>query len=515
MSNNVNAKPKKVSGNTAVKSNGAKKPHRNERAHQLKIYAIGSVLILLAIVLLANVLLDKVLGNALTFDFSVSRGNVISDTSVQFLDSLPQDTKIRIVGLFERPQSFYESKYQYIIPVLDDYVKKSNGKVSVEYIDMQKNPGIIQTLDPNGVYDLTKFSGYYVVSYNGKIDLIDPVSCYTIDTALLEETDRFYATGINTEYTFTNSMMSLVKGYTNKAYFVTGLKENGSAQLKKMMNSMGIETADLDATAAFKVPADCNLLILNGPNADITDMMYVEIKSYVENGGKVIAAVDYSLDNVNEPYTNLNRLLNEMNINVEHCMVSENDPSYQLNTMINDSQADIAERYKDFTSEKKVHITLARPVTDSATQNKNYSTYNVLMTSAKATKSVADENNQAKQIDSAQGVINVAMHSSFNIDNAGEIYVFGTVNFTSDVYFEQFTLSDRNADFIRSTIRSMLPTSAQYNIDIPVKQLAGNRLNQNKATVSVSTAVMIVFMIVLPLILSSMAVIVYNKRKNL
>jgi hypothetical protein len=244
-------------------------------------------------------------------------------------------------------------------------------------------------------------------------------------------------------------------------------------------------------------------------------MMYVEIKSYVENGGKVIAAVDYSLDNVNEPYTNLNRLLNEMNINVEHCMVSENDPSYQLNTMINDSQADIAERYKDFTSEKKVHITLARPVTDSATQNKNYSTYPVLMTSAKATKSVADENNQAKQIDSAQGVINVAMHSSFNIDNAGEIYVFGTVNFTSDVYFEQFTLSDRNADFIRSTIRSMLPTSAQYNIDIPVKQLAGNRLNQNKATVSVSTAVMIVFMIVLPLILSSMAVIVYNKRKNL
>ena len=204
-----------------------------------------------------------------------------------------------------------------------------------------------------------------------------------------------------------------------------------------------------------------------------------------------------------------------MNINVEHCLVTENDPAYQLNTQINDSQADIADRYKDFTSEKKVHITLARPVTATAAKNDNYTTYPVLMTSDKATKSIADEDNKAKEIESAQNVINVAMHSYYNIDNAGEIYVFGTVNFTSDVYFEQFTTNDRNADFIKSAVRSMLPTSAKYNIDIPVKKLDGNRLNQNKATTTVSTTVMIVFMIVLPFILSSMAVIVYNRRKNL
>ena len=100
MSNNVNTPVKKTvkkpaSGNGA--GSGAKKQHRNERAHQLKVYAIGSVLILLAIVLFANILIDKLLGNALTFDFSVQRSNVISETSVKFLESLPQDTKIRIV----------------------------------------------------------------------------------------------------------------------------------------------------------------------------------------------------------------------------------------------------------------------------------------------------------------------------------------------------------------------------------------------------------------------------------
>ena len=514
MSENVK-KPVKNVSKKSVPAGSEKKQHRNERAHQLKVYAIGSVLILLAIVLFANILVDKVFGKFLTFDFSIERVNVISKTSEQFLDSLPQDTRIRIVGLFERPESFYETKYQNIVPLLDDYVRKSNGKVTVEYIDMQKNPAIIQQLDPTNSYDLKTLSGWYVVSYNGKIDVIDPISCYTIDTEYLENTDRLVATGINTEYTFTNSMMSLVRGFTNKAYIVTGLKENGSTNLKKILNGMGIEASELAVTVGFKVPEDCNLLILNGPNTDITETMYVELKAFVEGGGKIIVAVDYSADNVSEAFPNLNRLLNEMNINVEHSMVSENDPSYQLNAKINDSQADITDRYLDFAPAKRLHITLARPLSFAPATNSNYTTEAVLVTSKSATKSVADENNQARQISNEPGIINVAMHSAFKIDKPGEIYVFSTVNFTADDYYDYFTLNDKNADFIKSCIRSMLPTSAQYNIDIPIKRLDGNRLSADKATTNVATTVLIVFMIVLPVILSSMAVIVYNKRKNL
>jgi hypothetical protein len=278
---------------------------------------------------------------------------------------------------------------------------------------------------------------------------------------------------------------------------------------------MGVEVQDLAAATGFKVPEDCNLLVLNGPNSDITEAMYSEIKAYVERGGKVIISVDYSADNVNEAFPNLNRLLNEMNINIEHSMVSENDPAYQLNAKINDSQGDIVDKYSNFASEKKMHITLARPLSLISAQNANYIAEPVIVSSKSATKSVADENNMAKQIDSTPGILNVAMHTAYNVDNPGEVYVFGTVNFTSDDYFEQFTLSDRNADFVKSCVRSMLPTSAQYNIDIPVKKLDGNRLNDNKATTAAGTTVMIVFMIVLPVILSSMAVIVYNKRKNL
>ena len=238
------------------------------------------------------------------------------------------------------------------------------------------------------------------------------------------------------------------------------------------------------------------------------------MKAYVARGGKVIVAVGYNNDNVNEPYTNLNRFLGEMNINIERCMVSENDPTYQLNTQINDSLADIAQGFADFSEEKKMHITLARPLSPASTVNAEFTTVPVLMTSKKATRSVAGENNTAKQIEGEAGVINVAMYAA-NIETRGEVFVFGTENFTSDLYYSEFTLSDKDAGFFRACVRSMVPTTASYNIDIPVKKIDSYMLAEDKATTSMSTVMMIVFMIVLPIICSTAAVIVYNKRKNL
>lgn len=498
-------------------ANNTKKKHVNERAHQMKIYSIGSVVLLGLIILLINVILDVFLGKNLTFDFSIERSNSITEASEQFLDSIPDGTKIRIVGLFLRPSSTDEAQYQqyqYIIPLLDDYVKKGKGKVTVEYTDITMNPGIISELDPTGSYDLSSKAGQFVVSCNGKLNVINPINCYTIDTDYLAKYDVYMATANNTEYTFTNAMMSLVKGYSSKAYVIAGNKEVGTTQLKRMLNGLGMETNDLDVVSGFKVPDDCSLLVLNCPDTDITETMYVEMKAYVARGGKVIVAVGYNNDNVNEPYTNLNRFLGEMNINIERCMVSENDPTYQLNTQINDSLADIAQGFADFSEEKKMHITLARPLSSASTVNAEFTTVPVLMTSKKATRSVAGENNTAKQIEGEAGVINVAMYAA-NIETRGEVFVFGTENFTSDLYYSEFTLSDKDAGFFRACVRSMVPTTASYNIDIPVKKIDSYMLAEDKATTSMSTVMMIVFMIVLPIICSTAAVIVYNKRKNL
>ena len=122
----------------------AKQNKKNDnRADKMKLYSIGSVVILVGIIVLMNILFDGIFGKILTFDFSDYGQNSISQPTQDFIDALPADTHIRVVGLFERPDNVSGTAYQYIVPLLDDYVKKSNGKITVEYVDMTINPGII------------------------------------------------------------------------------------------------------------------------------------------------------------------------------------------------------------------------------------------------------------------------------------------------------------------------------------------------------------------------------------
>ena len=175
------------------------KPQNDERSGKLKLYSIGSVIILIAIVIIVNVLFDKILGKALTFDFSDALSNTISQESIDYINGLPQDTKIRIVGLFDKPADVSGTEYQYICPLLDDYVKNSKGKITVEYINPNNQPTIISQLDPNNSFNLSSQSGNFVVKYNDKIKIINPYDCYSFDETYLSQ-GYFYVTGNNVEY---------------------------------------------------------------------------------------------------------------------------------------------------------------------------------------------------------------------------------------------------------------------------------------------------------------------------
>ena len=115
----------------------------DSRIKTLKIYAIGSVVILVAIVVLLNILITGLFGDALTFDFSAHNQNSISQQSKDYINSLPENASIRIVGLFERPDDLQNSPYEYMVPLLDDYEANSGGRITVEYKDPDMYPSII------------------------------------------------------------------------------------------------------------------------------------------------------------------------------------------------------------------------------------------------------------------------------------------------------------------------------------------------------------------------------------
>ena len=490
--------------------------NNDSRADKLKKYSLASVVLLAAIVILGNFLLDKVFGKALTFDFSYSSQNSISQPSIDYLDGLSPDTHIRIVGLFNRPNNVEGTVYQYIIPLLDDYVKKGDGKVSVEYVNPNERPSIITELDPDNSFDLASRTDSFVVSCNGRIRVISPIDCYYYDENYYSTYGTYVITGNNTEFTFTNTMYALTQGISKKAYIVSGLKDDGNDNLTKILESMLMEVVMLPDSDSFEIPDDCSLLILNGPNSDISEKMYVEISEYMKNGGKLFVAVDYNTNNVTETYDRLNQLLNQMNINIDPLLVYENDAGHQLSGSAVNSVVTVSDEFSSYVSISYLTNSYARNVRTSDNPNPEFVTKPVLATSSNA---------QTLRLDStgnvvANGVEDIGQHyvAMYAVKDGvvpSEVFVFGTLAFSSDDYISQHSLNDINVDFFRACIRELTDTSVDSQINILSKNIDSYNIDATKATTSTSTMMLVIFMLIIPIALIALAVIVYFKRKNL
>ncbi|MCR4556204.1 MAG: GldG family protein [Saccharofermentans sp.] len=487
----------------------------DDRAGKLKLYSIGAVILLIAIILLFNILFDGVFGKAMSFDFSDYSSNSLSQVSLDLIDSLPQDAHIRIVGFFNRPENVSGTKYQYIIPLLDDYVRKSDGKITVDYYNLNEYPYIINQLDPSNSYDLSSKQDMFVIEYNGKIKIIDPIDCYTYDSDLSEYYGKYYITGNNTEYTFTNSIYNLTNDYSFNAYIITGLKEDNSTCIAKILDSMSITVKGLPVSDNFTVPEDCDLLILNGPNNDISEKMYVSITDYLDNGGKMFVAVNYSLQNVSEKYDKLNRLLNQYNVNIDNDLISENDPAYQLGGYTNDSTVTAVDDFLSYANINMFHSTNSRSISKSEPANSNFITSPVLLTSNKASTVDLDEYGNVLDGVYNEGQYNVAMFSTGSGDDPAKIFVFGTMNFSSDEYIKSYGYNDTNVDFFKSCVKELSNSKPVNLLDVATKNVDDFSLDSSKSTTTASTVILAVFMIMIPVILVATAVIIYSKRKNL
>lgn len=488
------------------------------RAGKLKLFSISSFIILLVIVLAINIIFglkinNTSLGDYLTFDMTATGQNSVSSVTVDYLHSLPADTHIRIVGLMDKPTNLKDTPYEYIVPLLDDYVAVSEGRITVEYINPTKYPSIISELDPEGVYDLANTTGY-VIYNNGRIIKINPVDCFTYDAEYLQY-GYYMPTSNIVEQKITSAIVNLTQGFTYKAYFVSGLGEGSHDQLSNMLASMSIESEDIMASDSFTIPSDCSLLIMNGINSDITDSMIEAITSYLSSGGKMIVAVNYYNTNVNESFTKLNTLLANYNLRIGNSLVVENNPGYQINSDPYNTLVDVTDQFTDYaTAGTVLRSSYARPITEADTP------YTYIQTSPIITTSTSSS---IGMLDSSTGTIiqsvnleqyNVGMYSTFTgTPTPPDVYVFGTLTFTSDEYISNFGFNDANVVLTRNIIRKML--AANDSVFVEGKMLSDYSIDTTKVNSNTVTVMTFVTVAIIPLAFVAAGVIVYNKRKNL
>ena len=231
------------------------------KARQTKYgaYAAAYILVVLAIVVVANVLADRY---NKSLDTTSNKQYSLSDQTKKIIGGLKQNATITY---FNQSTRFQQGK-----DVLDEYANLS-PKIHIEYVDPDKNPQLARAA---GIRDF----GTAVVQIGDKKDTAKSV----------------------TEEGLTGAFIRVLKGTTRTVCFVTGSGEHaiddterdGLSQFKDVLAKDEYQAKSIDLLQNAEVPSDCTTLVIAGPTHDYQQPQVDAIKTYVENGGRAFFMLD-------------------------------------------------------------------------------------------------------------------------------------------------------------------------------------------------------------------------------
>jgi ABC-type uncharacterized transport system involved in gliding motility auxiliary subunit len=231
------------------------------RARQTRYvaYATTYILIVVAVVVVANVLADRY---NKSYDATSNKRYSLSEQTAKIVKGLKQDATITY---FQQSTQFREGR-----DLLDEY-KNLSPKVHVEYVDPDKEPQVARAA---GIRNL----GTAVVQIGAK----------------KEEAKSMTEEGI------TGAFIRTLKNTTRTVCFVQGSGEHqlddsdreGLSHFKDMLAKDDYETKSVDLLTKAEVPGDCTTLVVAGPTRNYEEPEVDAVKKYVEGGGRALFMLD-------------------------------------------------------------------------------------------------------------------------------------------------------------------------------------------------------------------------------
>jgi ABC-type uncharacterized transport system involved in gliding motility auxiliary subunit len=231
------------------------------KARQTKFaaYATTYILIVLAVVVVANVLADRY---TKSYDATANKRYSLSNETKKIVDGLKQDA---VITYFNPTTRFREGK-----ALLDEYASLS-PKVKVTYVDPDKEPEVARAAGIRSV----------------------PAVTVQIGNRTEQATDV-------TEEGITGAFIRDIKGNTRTVCFVTGSGEHqiddtsrdGLSQLKTLLTRDTYRTQSINLLQKAQVPSDCTAIVVAGPVGNYEQPEVDAIKTYVENGGRALLMLD-------------------------------------------------------------------------------------------------------------------------------------------------------------------------------------------------------------------------------
>ncbi len=468
-------------------------------------YGSNSVILIVAVIVIA-LLVNILIGMAdLKLDLTSNKLFSLSDVTKNELEAL--DKEVQIIGLFDDGKVGTGSEYKEVTDLLDLYDKYPN--VVVEYIDPEKNPTIMNALDPDDTLDLgsTDFVVKSTVNGNEKKKKLDYYDLFSMQFD--QSTFQSYKTGSTAEQGFTGAIKYVTSEVTPVVYFIEGHEEldvdSQLSNVSEYLDKNNLLVKKLNLLSAEKVPEDAEIIVFSAPKRDITIAEKDKLDAYFDQGGKAIFMFDYLA--TDPSFDQFNDLLSGFNVKVNNDKVKENDegrhlPNDQYTIVLDVSSNDIVPQAFNALLSDSRSISILK-------NTKEYIITTSLMSTSD--KAVGEMVNPSRGSD-LKGPLDIAVA----VENQGgaaisKILVMGNASFISNDAAQAYgTYYNYSIAFFLQSMSWMI--DKEDEIIVPEKNYEVNQIQITQLQSSIMGGVLI---IVFPLLILGTGLMVYLRRRHL
>lgn len=238
------------------------------------------IIIVVAIVIVINLAVGQMPTTYSMIDVTENKIYTIGDETKELLDGLEDDIEIYYICQ-DGEEDDYVSK---MLDLYDD----ASSKVTVTQVDPVVNPTFATQYTDEDVYNnsvvVTCGDAYKYVSYE---------DMYIIEIDY--DTYSYSTTGFDGEGCVTSAIDYVTSENLPTMYILQGHDETEiSSTLEERIERENITIEYLSLVTLEAVPDDCDLLLINAPETDLSEDEAQYIIDYLDQGGKVFMTSNYS-----------------------------------------------------------------------------------------------------------------------------------------------------------------------------------------------------------------------------
>ncbi len=276
--------------------------------------SVGMIALVICIVIVINLIVGQLPESIRNIDLTDNHLYEISDVSEELLENLNEDIDLTVLAV-------KDSADDRIKTFISKYAAQSD-KIHVEWIDPVQHPTALDT------YDATSNSIVVSCEETGKSTTIP------FDDILIVDEYTYYYTGSSspTEFDGEGQLTSAINYVTSDTsrtiYLTSGHGESTlGTSVTDLMEKANLTTDEINLMMDNAIPEDCDLLMIDGPTADISDDEAALISNYLDEGGKVYMLLGATEDSL----PNLEGILSDYGLEMANGYIADTERCYQGN----------------------------------------------------------------------------------------------------------------------------------------------------------------------------------------